>query len=385
MANGVMTIKYGSEQIASKANKAIGELSDIGNRLGGVRKKLSGIPERSRWGDNLSTASSFLRKKIEQMERREAALETLKTRANEYMSKVETTEKKLSSQIKKEFKQFNKQTGIGKTRAALLLEKLKTGWDSMKRFFLETIPYYGKKIVKEIWEGVKSVGQAICTWYQEHKEAIRLFFKGFFKVVYAAVAIYAAITAAIAITAATGGVGLALAIAVAIGGVTSAVDAVMDAWKTAKAFGYAAKGENAKAREIDSMSVAEYFFDSPAGQKIYNIVITTGSILGIVGSVGNVVKGAWKALSSGTVLNKVKVFLKEMGKGLLGFDDFKTWMDMGHIKIPTWSQKIDIMKGVKVYLEWMTLKPIADIVEIVDKFKSGKTGGGILGVLGFVT
>ena len=78
MANGVMTIKYGSENIASRANKAIGELSDIGSRLGSVRRKLGGIPERR--GDNLRTASSFLRKKIEQMERREAALETLLTR-----------------------------------------------------------------------------------------------------------------------------------------------------------------------------------------------------------------------------------------------------------------------------------------------------------------
>ena len=75
MASGTMQIQYSGVNISSLATKAWKELEDVNEKLNGVRSKLRNLPERSRSGNNLSSASAFLRKKQQQFEQKQTALD----------------------------------------------------------------------------------------------------------------------------------------------------------------------------------------------------------------------------------------------------------------------------------------------------------------------
>jgi len=135
MASGVMHIKYGSEQIAWRVRSASGELSGISSSLNSIRNTLNRLPERSS-SNNLSHASSFLRKKQQDVTRRSDALETLKERSADFMSHVQTAERQLSNNIKRSYKQFHKATGIGQSALAFILEK---ALDFTKKFVKKVI------------------------------------------------------------------------------------------------------------------------------------------------------------------------------------------------------------------------------------------------------
>uniref|UniRef100_UPI0028058178 hypothetical protein n=1 Tax=uncultured Fibrobacter sp. TaxID=261512 RepID=UPI0028058178 len=100
--------------------------------------------------------------------------------------------------------------------AAFLVEKLHDGMDAIRRFFLEPVPYYGKKAVKGFWDAVKSKGEMLLEWYRKNKVAIELFAKTVIKAAYAAITIALAVAAGLALTVATGGAGTVFAVPIFI-------------------------------------------------------------------------------------------------------------------------------------------------------------------------
>jgi len=385
MASGVMQIKYGEERIASRASKACNELEDICSSLSKVRKKLNGIPERSRGGDNLSDASAFLKKKQKQYEKRQDALETLKTRANNFMSKVETTEKKLSSQIKKEYKQFHKKTGIGKTRTAVILEGIGKAGKFVLKMATYLIPGYGTyKLVKDLCVVGTKIVDAIKTWYNNLPEGLRFALEAIGAVVVAVVAVIGIVTAIGAVAAAATAAAIAFAVVAAAGAIIVGADAILGAAKSIGEASLYFSGNKSAARELDSKSNAEFF--GPAlgmSPETYNIIQTFGSICSLVGSIGGfavkIRDGVPKMVSKyGTMSDKFaaykhsfKLQIKDKVDGLFGLDDFKSLKDYAHnnglkavftdpIKLGD-KEMMDALKGIKTLYSWATLGPLKDI------------------------
>ena len=390
MASGVMQIKYGEERIASKASKACNELDDICSSLSKVRKKLNGLPERSRSGDNLSSASAFLKKKQKQYEDRQNALEVLKTRTNNFMSKVETTEKKLSSQIKKEYKQFHKQTGIGKTRGAVILEGIGKAGKFVLKMATYLIPGYGTvKLVKDLWTAGTKIVDAIKTWYNNLPEGIKFAFKAIGAVVAAVVAVIGVVTAIGAIAAAATAAAIAFAVVAAAGAIIVGADKILGAAQAVGAAIAYFSGEKGMARELDSMSTAEFW--GPAlgiSPDVYNGIQTFGSVCSFIGSIGSfavkVHEGVPKMVNQfGTFKDNLaaygksfKVQMLEKVKGLTGlknFKNFKSYVQKNGFKaIFTQTLKLTdkdhmgALKGLKTIYDWANFKQIKNVIKIVN-------------------
>ena len=385
-----MQIKYGEERIASKASKACNELEDICSSLSKVRKKLNGIPERSRGGDNLSDASAFLKKKQKQYEKRQDALETLKTRTNNFMSKVETTEKKLSSQIKKEYKQFHKKTGIGKTRAAVILEGIGKAGKFVLKMATYLIPGYGTyKLVKDLCVVGTKIVDAIKTWYNNLPEGIKFALKAIGAVVAAVVAVIGIVTAIGAIAAAATAAAIAFAVVAAAGAIIVGADKILGAAQAVGAAIAYFSGEKGMARELDSMSTAEFW--GPAlgiSPEVYNGIQTFGSICSFVGSIGSfavkVHEGVPKMVNQfGTFKDNLAAYGKsfkgqmlEKIKGLTGiknFKNFKSYVQKNGFKA-IFTQTIKLtdkdhmgaLKGLKTIYDWANFKQIKNVIKIVN-------------------
>ena len=381
MASGVMQIKYGEERIASKASKACNELEDICSSLSKVRKKLNGLPERSRGGDNLSDASAFLKKKQKQYETRQNALEVLKTRTNNFMSKVETTEKKLSSQIKKEYKQFNKQTGIGKTRGAVILEgAIKYGGKAIKYLVGVLSPVVG---LVNFYKTGKKLVTAIKEWYNNLSDGWKYVIKIVITTVAAVALVAAAVAAVIALGpawAALGTVGSFAAGAIALvkfgAAALTAASATIAALDGLVKWGQAVdvgatylSGDKIHASELNSQSAAEYF-EGKTGlySNVYEKITTMGAYVGLAGgliSVGFATVEGMKNFATGGKLSKFVNSLKtETFKKFTGVSNLEGLKKYG-LKVFTMKMSQDkdylsALKGLKTVYEWATLKKFTD-------------------------
>ncbi|MBR6570731.1 MAG: hypothetical protein IKK75_09805 [Clostridia bacterium] len=407
MASGLMQIRYSDNGIDSAARKAYNELDDIVDSLDKIRRKVNGLPERSRY-DNLSNASAFIRKKKTQYENRKEALQTLRDRSSQFLSKVETTEKTLSGSIKKEYNAFHKQTGIGKTMVAAAIEKIGAG---IKKIVTYMIPIYGQiQMIKDAWSAVVKIGEAIKTWYNNLPEGVRYLIKTVAAVTAAIVAVIAVVASFGAVAAATGFFATAFAVISAVGAVIGATDAIISAAKSGGTLGMYLSGNKSGARELDAMSTAESV-DMLTGGAIsadaYNTFTTVGSICSLVGGIGSfatkVQTGASKVITSKSTGKEIfsaykDSFKTQMGdkmKGLFGMDDLgdlrsytkenggviksvKTLFTTDLGKLVGNQSQINALKGLKAAYEWFTFEPIGDITGV---FNAGSFGGGALEVI----
>ena len=404
MASGTMQIQYSGVNISSLATKAWKELEDVNEKLNGVRSKLRNLPERSRSGNNLSSASAFLRKKQQQFEQKQTALEVLKQKSDTFMSNVETTEKRLSSKIKAEYKNFHNVTGIGKTAIASMLEKI-AGFAAEMLPYL--IPVYGQiKLLKDTWGVVKKVGEAIKNWYYNLPEGVRLAIKVVGAVVAVAVAVAAVVASFGALSAAFAAGGWIAAIVPAcgfLGAAISAFDSGVSLYKACAAAGHYAFGNKSRARELDAKSNAELF---GRHKGFYEGAMILGDVCSIIGGAGSLVKDVKKSVpkisETASWGEKFKTYgkatIKEIFKGKAGVDDakgFKKYTD-GNGGIGKGIQKLftsdigdlaksesgrDALKGIKTFHGWATQKPFKEAAAI---FKSGNIGEGIFNFAKFV-
>ena len=304
MASGIMHIRYGSENIGSKASGAVRELSGIDSALDRIRDKIVDLPERSRSGNNLSKASSFLRKKQQEMECRQDALEVLKTQNDTFMSHVETTEKRLSKDIKHNYKQFHKETGIGKTAVALFFENLGNSAMKIVRWLN---PVY---VLKSAWDTVTDIAGAIADWYNNGggKYVVDL-------IMSAAAAVFAVV--AVLTAPLTGPVAIVCAIAASV----IAIDAFASMVKSAVTVGNYYSGNEEMAHELHSKSVSEAIFgpDSTAS-KIYDTIVGVACVIDVTNSIAKAGKGLTKILKEvdGKGLSKFKNVAVRYGKDVWG-------------------------------------------------------------------
>jgi len=311
MASGVMHIRYGSEDIASKASRAARELGGVSSALDRIRDKVIDVPERSRNGNNLSKACSFLRKKQQDVERRLDALEVLKNRSDTFMSHVQTAEKRLSNNIKKDYKQFHKTTGIGKTGFAAFLEKIGQGAMNILKILNPVTA------LLTVAQAATSIAGAIKDWYVNGggKYVVELFMAA----AAAVFAVVAVLTAPI-----TGPLAIVCAIAAGI----IAIDALISAGKAAATVAYYYSGNQEMAHELSSMSVSEMMFgpDSTLG-KVYDFVVGLACVVDVVNSLSKAVTDLKSVISKadGKGFTKFKNIISGYGKEVIGknFNKFK--------------------------------------------------------------
>ncbi|MBR6570729.1 MAG: hypothetical protein IKK75_09795 [Clostridia bacterium] len=327
MASGLMSIRYSDDGIASRAGDAYRELNDVRTSLGNIRKKVNGLPERSS-RNNLSNASAFITKKTQQYEKREAALQTLQQRANVFTSHVETTENKLSDEIRQSYEAFHQVTGIGKTKIAAIFEKLQGIARDVWKFFTETLPEQIKKTLENFCKMVKNIAEYIVHWVRDHWEQITYFVK--FAAQFAMTIVQCCLTVvaiASAILAPTPWTILA-----AISGVIGAFDSFISLFRQGKAMSESFNGNSAAAREIDSQSNAEFLFgDSAFGVGAYNAIMAIGSILGLVSGIGTLVSPQSAAQATNAVKEIGELFMNgdTFAKIVTIFESFNSFISAG--------------------------------------------------------
>lgn len=162
MAGTTLMIKYDSDEIRRTAKNAASSFGLAARHLNGVINGLDGQPEQSS-RNYLSHANAFLRKKVQQYENKQEALETFSSKVTDYVSDAREADKRVANFIEDRGNEFKQITGLKEGILPALLDVLDSAVKLWK-YITYTLP-------KSLIEGVKDIlvdtVEGIKRWYNE--------------------------------------------------------------------------------------------------------------------------------------------------------------------------------------------------------------------------
>ena len=152
-----LTVQFNTSGFSYAAKRLGSSLDDRIKDYSGIRKDIQGVSNSS----NITSASSYLQKKISQLEDRKGDLDRFRQKAEAFCKEAKTTDqgvaKRIQTNAKKVYKTLGIKTGLCATIAGIFKKGVKAIVDALS----------------DVWKTIKSVAkhihECIKEWYQKNK------------------------------------------------------------------------------------------------------------------------------------------------------------------------------------------------------------------------
>lgn len=264
------------DNVKRSINGAKSSLSTRINDYAGIKRNLSNMSSST---GNLSTANTYIQKKINALQSKYDKLESFRTAVTNFNTNAEAADRRVANRINTETNQFYKREGIKTGILYTIGSVLGKGADWLRGKIEEAFDAF--------ITGAKTVWANIKQWYEDNKHWI--------DVVIDVVCVVAAIAAVIA----SGGV---LATVFAVWGLAKAsADLIYDSI----ALSYYNDGDMEKYEEMSEKGLKDFMSDTlgPAGEYLYYGMEIASAIYGIykIGKTATTIFKDYKSLYTGNL------------------------------------------------------------------------------------
>ena len=264
------------DNVKRSINSAKNTLSTRINDYTGIKRNLSGMSSST---GNLSTANTYIQKKIDALQTKYNKLEKFHTAVTNFNTNADAADRRVANQINTETKQFYKREGIKTGILYTIGSVFGKGVEWLRGKIEETFD--------NIIAGAKTLWENIKQWYEDNKHWI--------DIVVDVVCVVAAIAAIIV----SGG---ALATVFAVWGLAKAsADLIYDSI----ALSYYNDGDMEKYEEMSEKGLKDFMSDTlgPAGEYLYYGMEIASAIYGIykIGKTATTIFKDYKNLYTGNL------------------------------------------------------------------------------------